>query len=203
VLAHAELARLAGLAYRGPWSGRVDLDCKYDLLPRDGEVVLAMPGTNPRDALDWIRDLDASPWPFPKVGLCHSGFGAGGTALAERALVALKGETRLVTVIGHSLGGAMAVVVAARLIGAGFRVRIVTFGAPRVAFCLNLALAALLRLAGDFAEYRRAGDPVPHLPMRPFYRHVTRGIALGVALPAPIANHAIGLYADDLAKRGR
>jgi hypothetical protein len=202
VLAHAELARLAGLAYRGPWSGRVDLDCKYDLLPRDGEVVLAMPGTNPRDALDWIRDLDASPWPFPKVGLCHSGFGAGGTALAERALVALKGETRLVTVIGHSLGGAMAVVVAARLIGAGYHTRIVTFGAPRVAFCLNLALWLLLRTA-DLTEYRRAGDPVPHLPMRPFYRHLTRGVALGAALPDLIANHAIGLYTGDLTALGR
>jgi hypothetical protein len=199
MLSHAELAHLAGLVYRGPWSGRADLDCEYALLPRDGEVVLAIPGTHPLDALDWIRDLRAWPLWFARVGICHAGFGSGGAAIAARALVALKGETRLITVVGHSLGGAMALIVGARLIAAGFRVRVVTFGAPRVAFCLNLALRRWLRLAEELAEYRRAGDPVPHLPMRPFYRHVTRGIALGVAKIEPIANHAIDLYAADLA----
>ena len=203
LLPHAELARLAGAAYRGPWSGRVALDCEYDLLPRQEEVVVVMPGTNPRDVLDVIRDLRAWPRWFVTVGICHSGFGWGGTAVAERVLKAVRGDDRLMTVIGHSLGGAMALIVAARLIAAGKRVRVVTFGAPRVAFCLNLALAALLGLAGDFVEYRRAGDPVPHVPMRPFYRHVTRGVELGTAVPEPIANHAIQRYADDLAALGR
>jgi hypothetical protein len=203
MLAHAELARLAGLAYRGPWSGRVALDCEYDLLPRADEVVVVMPGTNPRDALDWLRDLRAWPRWFALVGVCHAGFGSGGMAVADSVLRSVKGETRLLTVIGHSLGGAMALVVGARLIAAGFRVRVVTFGAPRVAFCLNLTLGALLRFAVELAEYRRAGDPVPRVPMAPFYRHLTRGDDLGVALPEPIANHAIGLYVADLAKKGR
>jgi hypothetical protein len=203
MLSHAELARLAGAAYRGAWSGVAALDCEYDLLPRDGEVVAVMPGTNPRDALDWIRDARAWPRRFPVVGICHSGFGSGGTAVAPRARIALKGETRLITVIGHSLGGALALIVGAWLIEAGYRVRVVTFGAPRVAFCLNQALGRLAWQAGDLVEYRRAGDPVPHLPMWPFYRHLTPGAALGVALPEPIANHAIGLYEGDLAKLGR
>jgi len=203
MLTHAELARLAGDAYRGPWSGRVAIDCKYDLLPRPEEVVVVIPGTNPRDAVDWIRDADARPRLFDTVGICHAGFGSGAEAVFPMVEWATRREPRILTVIGHSLGGAMALGVGARLIAAGRRVRIVTFGAPRVAFCLNMALGRLAWQAGELVEYRRSGDPVPHLPTRPFYRHVTGGLEIGSALPDLIANHAIGLYAEDLARLGR
>jgi hypothetical protein len=39
----------------------------------------------------------------------------------------------------------------------------------------------------------------PTVPPRPFYHHVTRGLKIGAALPEMIANHAIALYASDLA----
>jgi hypothetical protein len=204
MLSHADLAEIAGRCYRNPWSGQAALDCAYDLLPRgDAELVVAMPGTHPDDPLDWIRDLRTLPNLFPAVGLCHSGFGSGGTAVAKRVLAAVKGDARLMTVVGHSLGGAMALIVGAWLIAAGYRVRVVTFGAPRVAFCLNLALRRLLGRAEQLVEYRRAGDPVPHVPIRPLFKHVTGGVELGAALAEPIANHAIGLYATDLAAAGR
>jgi hypothetical protein len=103
------------------------------------------------------------------------------------------------TVVGHSLGGAMALIVGARLIHAGYPARVVTFGAPRVAFSANLSLPRLAREALELAEYRREGDPVPHVPMRPIFRHVTRGIAIGLDCGDPIGNHAIGRYAADLA----
>ena len=180
MLSHAALAEVAGRCYRDPWSGQAALDCEYDLLPRgDEELVVAIAGTHPDDPLDWIRDLRTLPWLFPTVGVCHSGFGSGGTAVAERVLAAVRGDARLMTVIGHSLGGAMALVVGARLIAAGRRVRIVTFGAPRVAFLANLALPRLAHGALELAEYRREGDPVPHVPTRPLFRHLTRGIAIG------------------------
>lgn len=204
MLLHAELAAIAGRCYRKPWSGRAALDCEYDLLPRgDEELVVAIPGTHPDDPLDWIRDLRMLPRLFPAVGACHSGFGSGGTAVAESVLAAVRGDARLMMVVGHSLGGAMALIVGARLIRAGYRARVITFGAPRVAFLANLALPRLARDALELAEYRRCGDPVPHAPMRPLFRHMTRGAALGRALPEPIANHAIGLYAADLAALGR
>jgi hypothetical protein len=203
MLSHADLALIAGNVYRGPWSGQAALDCEYDLLPRGAdEVVVAIPGTHPDDPLDWIRDLRTAPWPFPAVGICHSGFGSGGTAVAERVLRAVRDDVRLMTVTGHSLGGAMALIVGARLIHAGFRTRIVTFGAPRVAFLANLALPRLTRRAVELAEYRRAGDPVPHVPMRPIFRHVTRGIAVGVDCGDAIGDHAIQRYAADLAGSG-
>jgi hypothetical protein len=200
MLSHAELAEIAGRCYRKPWSGDAALDCEYDLLPRGAdELVVAIPGTHLEDPLDWIRDLSTLPWLFPTIGVCHSGFGAGGTAVAERVLGAVRGDTRLMTVVGHSLGGALALIVGARLIGVGYRTRIVTFGGPRVAFCLNLAFWRRLRRAEQLFEYRRAGDPVPHVPMRPLFRHITRGIAIGADCGDPISNHAIGRYAADLA----
>ncbi len=202
-LSHHDLALLAQSVYRGPWSGQAALDCEYDLLPRGAdEVIVAIPGTHPDDPLDWIRDLSAALWAFPIVGTCHSGFGSGGTAVAERVLRAVRGDARLMTVVGHSLGGAMALVVGARLVAAGFRVRIVTFSAPRVAFLANLALPRLARSAFELAEYRRAGDPVPAVPPRPWFKHVTRGVEIGVALADPIANHSIKRYAADLASPG-
>jgi hypothetical protein len=199
MLSHAALAEIAGRCYRNPWSGEAALDCQYDLLPRgDEELVVAIPGTHPNDPLDWIRDLRILPRLFPAIGICHSGFGAGGTAVAERVIVAVRGDTRLMTVVGHSLGGAMALVVGARLIRAGHCVRIVTFGAPRVAFLANLALPCLADNARELAEYRRAGDPVPHVPMRPLFRHLTHGIAIGADCGDPIGNHAIDRYGADL-----
>jgi hypothetical protein len=96
----------------------------------------------------------------------------------------------------------MALIVGARLVAAGYRARIVTFGAPRVAFLANLALPRLARSAFELAEYRRAGDPVPAVPPRPWFKHVTRGVEIGVALADPIANHSIKRYAADLAAPG-
>jgi hypothetical protein len=203
MLLHAELAVIAGRSYARPWSGVAALDCDYDLLPRgDKEVVVAIPGTHPEDPLDWIRDLSAAPWAFPIIGICHSGFGSGGTALAERVLKAIAGDHRMMTIVGHSLGGAMALIVGARLVAAGRRARVVTFGAPRVAFLANLALPHLARGAFELAEYRRTGDLVPHVPARPIFRHVTSGIAIGVDCGDPIGNHSIARYAADLTAPG-
>ncbi len=199
LVADSELARLAGAAYRGPWSSQVALDCEYDFLPRgDEEIVFVIPGTHPTDPLDWIRDLRVAPRHFATIGTCHAGFGAGATAIAKSALPLLSGETRLVTVTGHSLGGAMALIVGALLIASGFRVRIVTFGAPRVAFFVNLALPLLVRRGLALREYRRSGDPVPGVPFFPLFKHATRGIALGADCSSPIGNHAIERYAADL-----
>ena len=61
MLSHSELAVLAARSYCGPQSGHVALDVRYDLIPREGEVIVVMPGTHPADALDWLRDLRA--WP--------------------------------------------------------------------------------------------------------------------------------------------
>ena len=135
MLSHSELAVLAGRSYSGPQSGHVALDVRYDLIPREGEVVVVMPGTHPADALDWLRDLRVFPSFVPPLGPVHSGFGEGAAALwpkLERDLP----PYGLITYAGHSLGGALAqgcaAIHARRWPDVTFR--LVTFGAPRISF---------------------------------------------------------------------
>jgi hypothetical protein len=222
MLSHAALADLAGRSYIGPWSGRVAFDCEYDLLPRgDDELVVVMPGTHPADPLDWLRDLSAAPHWVPGVGPVHGGFGRGGEALYAKIAPTIAGDPRLISIVGHSLGGALAQILggifARRQPGRQFRV--VTFGAPRVGF-LNPWLGHLLRQGVQLGEYARAGDIVPELPMRPPFNHPSRprpigeavdGTAKALALFETIArigreipaNHSIQRYRDDLAALGR
>ena len=199
MLSHSELAVLAGRSYSGPQSGHVALDVRYDLIPREGEVVVVMPGTHPADALDWLRDLRVFPSFVPPLGPVHSGFGEGAAALwpkLERDLP----PYGLITYAGHSLGGALAqgcaAIHARRWPDVTFR--LVTFGAPRIAF-LNPWFGWLARSGRQAVEYQRAGDIVPDVPLAPLYRHPTRPKAIGVSVGDFVQNHSIALYASDLA----
>jgi hypothetical protein len=221
MLSHAALADLAGRSYRGPWSGRAAFDCGYDLLPRDGELAVVMPGTNPLDPLDWLRDISAAPCWVADVGPVHGGFGRGGEALYAKIAPTIGGDPRLISIVGHSLGGALAQMLGAKIAARqpGRRFRVVTFGAPRVGF-LNPWLGRLLRRGFELAEYARAGDIVPELPSAPPFNHPSRPRPIGEAVAgtpdaliqffdiakigkAIPANHSIQRYRDDLAALGR
>ena len=202
MLAHSALAIRAGRSYAGPQSGRVALDVRYDLIAQPNEVVVVMPGTHPADPLDWLRDLRAWPSWLRGVGPTHSGFGNGAEAIWPRLHAyhrALPAGV-VVTYTGHSLGGALALVLTAihaqRLARVPFRV--VTFGAPRIAF-LNPWLGHLARSGLEAVEYQRSGDIVPDVPLRPLYRHSTRPLAIGASCGDFVKNHSIVLYAADLA----
>lgn len=220
MLSHAALADLAGRSYRGPWSGCAAFDCEYDLLPRDGELVVVMPGTKPTDPLDWLRDVSAAPCWVAGVGPVHGGFGRGGEALYAKVSRTIAGDGRLTSIVGHSLGGALAQMlgglIAARQPGRRFRV--VTFGAPRVGF-LNPWLGHLLRQGVEAVEYARAGDIVPELPKRPPFNHPTWPRSIGAAVNDTAralflfetiarvgreipANHSSQRYRDDLVALG-
>jgi hypothetical protein len=198
MLAHSELADIAANVYRGPWSRTVARDVHYALLPRGGEVVVALPGTHPAEALDWIRDLSVWPVWARGLGLVHAGFGLG--ALAAWAEIApILSRDKLVTFTGHSLGGALAIALAAlhAVQRPGLRFRLVTFGAPRVAF-LNPWLGHLLRRGGPHALFARRGDIVPLAPARPLYRHPAPLTRIGAATGEVLADHAIARYAADV-----
>jgi len=200
MLSHAELARLAGLSYAGPYSGSAALDVRYDLLPREGELVVVVPGTHPADAIDWIRDCRFLPIWLPGLGPVHAGFGSGAEAIWPKMASVMR-TAGLVTYAGHSLGGAIAQCLAA--LHAGARpdqpFRVVTFGAPRVGF-LNPWFAHRVRRGVEAVGYARNGDVVPDVPMRPPYGHPTWPVRIGVADASFIENHSIARYAADLEK---
>ena len=200
MLSHAELALVAGRSYCGPQSGTVALDVQYDLLPRDGEIVVVMPGTNPLDPLDWICDLRAFPCWLPGIGPVHSGFGRGAAAMWPKLYAYHRNARCLVTYTGHSLGGALAQGLAALHARdlAGVPFRFVTFGAPRVGF-LNPVFGRLARSGVEAVEYQREGDIVPDVPLAPLYRHPTKPRAIGVPAGDFVNNHAIARYAADIA----
>ena len=105
---------------------------------------------------------------FP--GLVHLGFAHAADIVypSVRVLVTAMGRERPILITGHSLGGAMATLVAHRLSAEGFHVRAVyTYGSPRPG-------DRNFRDAYRLHNYRFVNDNdlVPHLPLRWCYRHV-------------------------------
>jgi hypothetical protein len=195
MLSHADLAVIAQNVYRGPWSGLAALDVKYSLLPRDDELVVAVPGTDPENAFDLLRDARALPSWIPGLGTMHSGFGKG----AEAVWRIIDGEMRhnsLVTYVGHSLGASIAQCLAGlHAVNRPRQLfRFVGFGTPRTAW-INPYFRRLLRRGFEAVEYRNAGDPIVSVPPRlTGYLHGADGQTLGSALADPLSNHAMGLY---------
>lgn len=215
MLSHADLAKWCGQIYT-----RTDPDVRHGeeawafFAEFPSELVVSCPGTHVSDFSAWGRDLSAWPAPFYPFWWLHEGFGSGGAALwpdvAQRVTTwkAPMGILPLTTYTGHSLGGALARVLAAYHgnLRPAQRFRVVTFGAPRVALRFNHAFNAALSGALEQPAYERAGDPVPDLPQHWLYQnpHDARVIGKSVT-PAGAswldtwANHSINFYAQDLA----
>ena len=203
MLTHAALAEIAATVYRPEWSGVVAGDVRYALLPRDGELVVAVPGTHPADALDWLRDARFLPVRVRGVGLVHEGFGRGARAAWVKMAPDVGTTHDVVTFTGHSLGGALAACLAATHAyeRPGVPFRLVTFGQPRCAF-LNPWFHGLLAAGVERVAYGRKGDLVPDLPFWPFYTHGARLKRIGASVGDAIEDHSIDRYAADLKALG-
>jgi Lipase (class 3) len=131
----------------------------------DGTAFIAFRGTQPDRAKDIACDADAVTVAWPEGGRVHRGF--------KRALDSLMGAVgawlhdrnapRLV-ITGHSLGAAMATLLAAKIEGAD----LVTFGSPRV------GTADFTGLIGPGRVWRFVDccDGVTRLPPAVGYRHL-------------------------------
>ncbi|MEU3022586.1 Mbeg1-like protein [Nocardiopsis alba] len=141
-------------------------------------IVIAFRGTEPEQVRDWLSDVNA-----PQVrehsceGRVHWGF--------QRALDAVYSELtgtlrefrdsdQTVWVTGHSLGGALAMLAAARLHFADGVLAdgVYTFGQPRTC---DPALARVYEQAFQGRMYRfvNNNDIVAQVPPEPLYRHVS------------------------------
>lgn len=200
----ADLAELAVAAYTEPptISGAVIFRGTHALLREvDGVPVIAFRGTD--DPADFVIDALARPeLAYSRAtGLVfvHAGFKAAAASLFPQVEAAVAGSHNFV-LTGHSLGGALALLVGAALRAVGKEPRlIVTFGAPKVGFGrFARALDGI-----EVRQYRRGNDPVPTLPLAlPLfpYRHVRLPlIQVGVEdHNNPFACHRMAGYAADI-----
>jgi triacylglycerol lipase len=98
-------------------------------------------------------------------------------------------HTKPLYVTGHSLGGALAVMFAARLQAMDTPhnlVGVVTYGAPRVA---NIKAARWIdqELRDKIIQFENAGDGITHVPMFVLgYSHVGRRVVFGSVKPSSV-----------------
>ncbi|MCL6501525.1 MAG: lipase family protein [Pirellulales bacterium] len=131
-------------------------------------AVIAFRGTD--DPADWLVNLKALSMRTPH-GRVHRGFASTYTKLEKEVMAALqKQQPKHLWVTGHSLGGALAVVCAHRLIEIEKLPLhgVITFGQPMVA---KKGLADYLdkQLLGRYARIVNGADIVPQVP--PAYAH--------------------------------
>ncbi|KVA45291.1 alpha/beta fold hydrolase [Burkholderia cepacia] len=159
-----DYALLAQEAYSAkPDIGKADSASRAIVRQTDGGLVVAFPGT---DNLDCVAaDLDAHPIDVIGIGQVHHGFWKAWGAIAVDVLAAIDG--RPVTLVGHSLGAAIAIMGAAAMaVGGNPPAAVYGFEPPRVS--TNASIAALLEKV-PMNLYKNGNDIVPDLP--PDWRH--------------------------------
>lgn len=137
----------------------------------DAVLLVVFRGTDAKD--DWLINLDVG-LAKPGEWEIHRGFlkAFKGIDGPIRSALAQAGN-KAVWIAGHSLGGALATVMAAELQPLLARARIVTFGQP----CVGLeALKTHVdgAYAGRFHRFVNRQDPVTRVPIRTIWQHVER-----------------------------
>ncbi|RQV01117.1 lipase family protein [Burkholderia cenocepacia] len=181
-----DYALLAQEAYSAkPDIGKADSASRAIVRQTAAGLVVAFPGTDNVDSV--VADLDVHPIDVIGVGQVHHGFWSVWTAIASPVLAAVGG--RPVTLVGHSLGAAIAIMAASAMVAAGGAPSAVYgFEPPRVS--TNGSIAALLAKV-PLNLYKNGNDIVPELP--PDWQHAGAIQPIGRAtLPFPnITDHAI------------
>ncbi len=193
MISDADLAAIVARSYTSAtwWAG--ELSALYTAA--DGARVIAIPGTK-REIGEWLRDLDAVPCWDRDIGICHRGF-RDGTLELYRASPLSDHDFAGAIICGHSLGGALAILLGAFLTAWGMPpAQIVTFGAPR---CGSWRVRRVLAKT-PLRLYRNGDDPVPEVPWLPgLYLHPRALIPIGAPAFDPLADHPIAAYQRALA----
>jgi V8-like Glu-specific endopeptidase len=129
----------------------------------------------------WLRDARFLPVSYP-WGFVHIGF-RDGVAVVEPALAKFDSMTapnKLVWVTGHSLGGAVALIAAARLKMKSIKPLVHTFGQPRVGLG-DFAERYAIELPERLWRFVNQSDIVTRVPPGPVYQHT--GIVKRIVRP--------------------
>ncbi|KAF8159299.1 lipase [Crassisporium funariophilum] len=120
----------------------------------------------------FLDELDSTLFPGVSSSIqTHNGFGEAHKRSAPSVLAAVKKgltlySTTQVTLVGHSLGGAIAIISSAHLslhLPAGTKLRTVTYGSPRVG---NAAFANFVNARSEMNRVNNKKDLIPIMPGR-------------------------------------
>lgn len=151
----------------------------------DAGLVIAFPGTD--NLASFAADFDIDPFDVAGIGKVYRGFWDAFDAISLPVLAAAAGQP--VTLVGHSLGAAIALMCAAYMtVGGNPPVAVYGFEPPRVGIDIGIQTV----LAGvPLMLYKNGNDLVPELP--PGGRHAGVLAQIGTAsLPWPnVRDHEI------------
>jgi pimeloyl-ACP methyl ester carboxylesterase len=177
---------------------------KFGFLVREqatGALLVVLRGTLVVE--EWLKNFSAVPGPYefvPGFGPVHLGFQVVYASVRTSVIDALQGQppTARITLVGHSLGGAITTLAAPDLLINMQRpfVDVCTVGAPRVGK-QDFRERFDERITDCFRITNRL-DIVPHLPtVATFWRHAGEEIEVAGSAPGQIA-HSLDAYLDGL-----
>lgn len=142
---------------------------------RQGECLISVRGTFKTSAYDWLTNVRMGGIIGPSGYIVHTGFWRGAQSILPQINQHLRNRNpSAIHVVGHSLGGAMATLIADSLSNMGCSVRLYTFGAPKCGLEAHTEyLTSKLGQGNIFRAYHDT-DPVPMVPVFP-YCHVPAG----------------------------
>ena len=171
----ADGQRLTGVSGVGPVSRTTGFGYVAFGKPgsHQGECLVAIRGTEKSSAHDWLTNFRMAGAQGPGGYTVHTGFWNLASGLLPQIQQTLRGHNpSLIHVVGHSLGGATATLVADALQRSSIAgVKLYTFGAPRAG--VENHASELTRNLGQhniFRAYHHT-DPVPMVPVFP-YTHI-------------------------------
>lgn len=188
-----DFALLAQEAYTAaPDIGKADSASRAIMRQTAAGLVVAFPGTD--NVAGWLADLDALTLSVPGVGNVHRGFWDAWQAIAPAVTAAIGDQP--VTLVGHSLGAAIAIMAAVSLTLAGRPpAAVYGFESPRVS--PDLSIRTLLAKVPLYLT-RDGMDVVTDVPFG--WNHAALLKHIGkAALPIPnVEDHAIARVIDAL-----
>jgi len=177
-----------------PDRGKTRVSLGLLLQDDSGNTVVAIRGTE--GIWEWLHDAMFLPMPCPikrGVGFTEDGFSTiykslalatkpDGDICSELASYPFPKAVRSITVCGHSLGAALATLLAFDLsVNTNFSVQAYTYASPRVGD--PLFAAAYNHAVPNTYRFANRPDIVPKLPFPPMYEHVNQLIDLNPVDP--------------------
>lgn len=137
---------------------------------RKGECLVSVRGTFKTSACDWLSNIRMAGVSGANGYTVHAGFLAATQTLLPQIRQAIKamGRVSKIHVVGHSLGGAIATLVAESLADTGSNLQLYTFGAPRAGVGLHAAYLTKRLGAENIHRVYHDSDPVPMVPVFPY-----------------------------------